>query len=389
MIIKPSTASNATASSSSSTHSTSCGNCGLEEKRLLHHIRHRGNFRRLCTTCVLRLHTQCFCPTCFAVYPSSPPSASSDFVTCFKCYSSSHASCVGSNVPSPYICPLCVNPNSQIFLLKKVKDSNSENSQASNGKGGANGEYRVIDKKAAKILLAAAKIASVSMNKAAVAAREEAVRRAKEAAIARKRAREALEHVAYLVAKEKARKKEPGATADVSGAGASAGGGRIGGALERGDNLGHLGSSMSGRVGNPNGRVMGVGMAGEERQRLNNLGRVDRSNEVLAALNAVELREGNKMTEIKAESPALGKPPNGVVPMDVEENPVLVDGESIRDDLVAGSRNGRSGNLDHGGQGDNVSHRSVVNPAVEDRVKNRDINQPGKLNGNISGQGTS
>lgn len=366
MIIKPYSATNAAASSSSATHSTTCGNCGLEEKRLLHHIRHRGNFRRLCTTCVLRLNTQCFCPTCFAVYaPSLPPSAPNDFVTCFKCYSSSHASCVGSNVPSPYICPLCINPNSQIFVLKRVKDSNSENSQASNGKGGANGEYRVIDKKAAKVLLAAAKIASASMNKAAVAAREEAVRRAKEAAIARKRAREALEHVAYLVAREKARKKEPGTAADVSRVGTSAGG-----------------SSMSGRVGNLNGRLMGMGMTGEERQRLNNLGRVDRSNEVLAALNAVELREGNKMADIKAENPALGKPPNGVVPMDVEESPVLVGGEAILDNHGAGSRNGRS-------QGGNVSNRAVVNPPVEDRMKNRDINQPGKLNGNISRQGAS
>lgn len=299
--------------------------------------------------------------------PSLPPSAPNDFVTCFKCYSSSHASCVGSNVPSPYICPLCINPNSQIFVLKRVKDSNSENSQASNGKGGANGEYRVIDKKAAKVLLAAAKIASASMNKAAVAAREEAVRRAKEAAIARKRAREALEHVAYLVAREKARKKEPGTAADVSRVGTSAGG-----------------SSMSGRVGNLNGRLMGMGMGmtGEERQRLNNLGRVDRSNEVLAALNAVELREGNKMADIKAENPALGKPPNGVVPMDVEESPVLVGGEAILDNHGAGSRNGRS-------QGVNVSNRAVVNPPVEDRMKNRDINQPGKLNGNISRQGAS
>lgn len=58
------------------------------------------------------------------------------------------------------------------------------------------------------MLLAAAKIAAASMSKAAAGARAEAERRAKEAAFTRKRAREALEHVAFLVAKERMRRRD-------------------------------------------------------------------------------------------------------------------------------------------------------------------------------------
>ena len=70
------------------------------------------------------------------------------------------------------------------------------------------GGWREIDKKTGKVLLAAAKIAAASMSKAAVAARVEAEKRAKDAANTRKRAREALEHVAFLVAKEKLKRKD-------------------------------------------------------------------------------------------------------------------------------------------------------------------------------------
>ena len=62
--------------------------------------------------------------------------------------------------------------------------------------------FRTMDKESAKVLVAAARIAAASMSKAAAAARIDAERRGKEAALAWKKAREALEHVAYLVAKE-------------------------------------------------------------------------------------------------------------------------------------------------------------------------------------------
>lgn len=60
-----------------------------------------------------------------------------------------------------------------------------------------------IGKDLAKQLVAAAQIAVASMNKAAEVARAEAERTVREAAVARKRAREALERVACLASKEK------------------------------------------------------------------------------------------------------------------------------------------------------------------------------------------
>ncbi|XP_073041613.1 uncharacterized protein [Primulina eburnea] len=206
MVIKPETT---TAVSSTA---VACGNCGLEERLLLHHVRHRGIFRRLCTTCVLRLHAQSFCPTCFQVYPPIP--SNDAVINCCKCYSSSHSHCVSAgSTPPPtlYVCPLCINLNTPIFKLKTAKEANVEFNEG-------NGGFQVIDRDAARKLLAAAKIASTSMNKAVVAAKSEAERRTKEAAFARKRAKEALEHVAYLVVKEKLSKKEAALSESGSGA---------------------------------------------------------------------------------------------------------------------------------------------------------------------------
>nr|XP_027114946.1 uncharacterized protein LOC113733030 [Coffea arabica]XP_027114947.1 uncharacterized protein LOC113733030 [Coffea arabica] len=340
MLVKPDPSS----SSASSTAPTTCGNCGVEERRLLHHVRHRGIFRRLCTTCVLRLHPQSFCPTCFAVYhPSPPPSGPNDAVTCFKCYSSSHIHCVGPNYPNPYVCPNCVNPNSPIFTLKKAKDLGIEGSEAANGN---NGEYRVIDKKAAKVLLAAARIAAVSMSKAAVAARAEAERRAKEAAFTRKRAREALEHVAYLVAKEKLKKKESAAAAtavEVLGVAGRSSGVKV-------TNV--SGNNVNSNVSSVNVGVVGVGREG---RRAGNVERVDGSNDVLAALNAVELREGEKNGDVKVDNVI------DVVPMDVEENGTV--------QLTAK----KSGNIDHvkdpNGVMENVSNGDAVVLPAEDQVR--------------------
>ena len=52
---------------------TGCGNCGTHEQRLLHQIRSRNNFKCLCITCVLCLHPQAFCLTCFLVYTPTLP----------------------------------------------------------------------------------------------------------------------------------------------------------------------------------------------------------------------------------------------------------------------------------------------------------------------------
>ncbi|KAK1418317.1 hypothetical protein QVD17_27460 [Tagetes erecta] len=172
------------------TLATVCGQCGIDEPKFLHNIRHRSNFRRLCTTCVLRLHPQCFCPACFGVYDRIAPI---DAVVCYKCYSCSHSNCVpsppagtitSSRSPSP--CSSCINPNLLVFNLNRLENGS-----------------RMIDGNAARLLLAAGKIASMSMNKAEVAAANEAERRAKEAAYTKKRAKEALDHVVSLMRKEK------------------------------------------------------------------------------------------------------------------------------------------------------------------------------------------
>lgn len=58
-----------------------------------------------------------------------------------------------------------------------------------------------IDDKSAAIVLCAAKIASSSMAKAVTVARNEAEKKVRDAALARKKAREALERVGVLITK--------------------------------------------------------------------------------------------------------------------------------------------------------------------------------------------
>ncbi|KAF5739927.1 hypothetical protein HS088_TW12G01141 [Tripterygium wilfordii] len=163
-----------------------CGNCGTHKGWVLHHMRLRGIHRRLCTSCVLRLHPGSFCPSCFVLYDPQPPHPTKR-VSCSSCLSFAHAHCVKSLQlsQSPYLCPPCADSNFSFF---DVTD-------------------HVIDKKLSLALLCAAKIASASMAKAVIVARSEAERRVREAVVAKKRAREALEHVASLD-KEKLRKKE-------------------------------------------------------------------------------------------------------------------------------------------------------------------------------------
>ncbi|KAF5789713.1 putative chromatin regulator PHD family [Helianthus annuus] len=157
---------------------TVCGQCGVVELKYLHHVRHCATFRRLCTTCVLQLHPQCFCPTCLEVYDRSPPI---DTVVCCKCYSSSHPACLSPAFSGTMtstmtlsrcssVCASCENPNLLVLNLNRVESSD----------GG-----RVAE----------------------VVAANEAVKRAEEAANARKSAGEVLDHLARLMVKEKSDKK--------------------------------------------------------------------------------------------------------------------------------------------------------------------------------------
>ncbi|CAH2038474.1 unnamed protein product [Thlaspi arvense] len=164
-----------------------CDECGSRDAWVIHSARVRGTLRFLCTHCLLRLQPGSFCPICFAFYDSSPPHPSRR-VSCTKCISLTHTQCAGDANPSSYVCPPCRDDSFSFFRL--IIDSD----------GG-----RSVDKSLSEAFLCAAKIAASSMNKAVTAAKCEAERRGREAAVARKRAREALEDVVKLEAKEKAR----------------------------------------------------------------------------------------------------------------------------------------------------------------------------------------
>ncbi|GAV78529.1 hypothetical protein CFOL_v3_21995 [Cephalotus follicularis] len=165
-----------------------CGLCCREDRWLLHSLRHRGSYRKLCTNCVLNNHQGLFCPICLQVFDDDPPPPHLRLM-CLRCPSISHLSCVSSSSAANFTCPPCSNPHFSFF---------SVNHGRSNDK-----DTRFIDKDSANALVAAAKIAAASMTKAATLARVEAERRVKEAAFAKKRAREALERLLYLGAKEK------------------------------------------------------------------------------------------------------------------------------------------------------------------------------------------
>ncbi|KAF5199339.1 Phd finger family protein [Thalictrum thalictroides] len=174
-----------------------CGGCGLEEKWLLHHVCVRDTFRRICTSCVLKLHSGAFCPICFEVYEGSKLPVNR--VMCLRCPSVTHLDCVSKEVVSTYVCPPCANPNFSFF------DSSKSGTSSSSSEGNCGG---VIDVKMAKVLVAAAQIALVSMSKKATAVKLEADRKVKEAALKRKEAKEALQRFSALTSSKEKKGKE-------------------------------------------------------------------------------------------------------------------------------------------------------------------------------------
>ncbi|KAG9459952.1 hypothetical protein H6P81_004460 [Aristolochia fimbriata] len=177
-----------------------CSGCSFRQSWLLHNVRHQGDFYRYCTSCVLKVHRGSFCSNCFDVFEGPPPN---DYVKCSKCPSKcasiSHLSCLGSETPSRFVCAICSNPN---FLFFNPVPNGKEG-KTSDGQTAAPTGRPVIDLTAAKVLLAAAKIAAQSMSRAASAARQDAEKKVREAAFARKRAREALERAASIKSKHK------------------------------------------------------------------------------------------------------------------------------------------------------------------------------------------
>jgi hypothetical protein len=180
-----------------------CSNCGWTHKGkkgwgwwalLLHHVRLRGIDRVLCTSCVLRLHPSSFCPLCFVYFDAPPIQNNPTTLPCSKCSSLAHSRCLPTAATTPsasYICPPCSNPNFSFFDLDEMQD--------------------FMDLKLSSVLLCAARIASASMNRAVIVARAEADRKVREALLAKKRAHEALEHLAAMVeAREKNSRRKIG-----------------------------------------------------------------------------------------------------------------------------------------------------------------------------------
>ncbi|KAF3956871.1 hypothetical protein CMV_018050 [Castanea mollissima] len=150
-----------------------------------HHVRLRGVDRLLCTSCVLRLHPSSFCPLCFDHF--TPPNPSIHNLTpCSKCSSLTHSHCLPTTTnpssSSSYLCPPCSDPNFSFFQFQPHAATR-------------------LDTRSAAVLLCAARIASASMAKAAAVARADAERKVREAAAAKKRARDAMEHLAMVEAK--------------------------------------------------------------------------------------------------------------------------------------------------------------------------------------------
>ncbi|KAL0752724.1 hypothetical protein Bca101_090391 [Brassica carinata] len=137
-----------------------CEGCGSRDSWVTHSARFRCIIRFYCTHCLLRKHPTSFCPSCLAFYDSSPPHHSHR-VSCSDCGSYTHIHCAGDDANStPYRCPPCRDPDSFSFFRP------------------------IIDATAAF-------------------AKCEAERKGKDAAVAKKRAREALDDVIKLDEKAK------------------------------------------------------------------------------------------------------------------------------------------------------------------------------------------
>ncbi|RYR02039.1 hypothetical protein Ahy_B06g080886 isoform B [Arachis hypogaea] len=180
---------------------STCTNCGVTSRWFFHYVHLRNTERHLCTSCVLRLHPSSFCPSCFEFFdhPLSTSSAAPNrFLSCVKCSSLTHVRCLPSPPPSAstFLCPPCSTPSPSSYSFFQVDHSAPPHN---------------LDTKLASVLLCASKIASSSLNRYHSFARVKADRSVRESAAARKKAKDALDH---LSAVENAKRA---ATAGVSG----------------------------------------------------------------------------------------------------------------------------------------------------------------------------
>ncbi|XP_023527750.1 uncharacterized protein LOC111790876 [Cucurbita pepo subsp. pepo] len=172
---------------------SNCHECGISQSVcwILHNVRFKASFRRLCTNCVLKNNLSRFCPLCFDIYDDSTPPSSHQRVMCFRCPSISHVSCASFRFSSTFLCPICSDP---CFAFFDGFDS-----------GGLRQSEPAVavlagrDGKSAKAIVAAARVAAQSMRRAAADARAVAEMKIRNAVFAKKQATLALERLAYLV----------------------------------------------------------------------------------------------------------------------------------------------------------------------------------------------
>ena len=174
-----------------------------------------------------------------------PPPSPVDRLVCLNCPSIAHRSCVPPDSSAPsFLCPPCSNPNFSYFFSDSDPDAKTKRIKTEDGGGNSSlrgHNEKAIDKESAKALLAAAKIAAASMNKAAATAQAEAEKRVKDASLAKKKAKEALERLAFLVLKDKDKEKQLPLSvtpiqALISNKGNGSGGGDGGGAAAKATN---------------------------------------------------------------------------------------------------------------------------------------------------------
>ncbi|XP_022137907.1 uncharacterized protein LOC111009209 [Momordica charantia] len=178
-----------------------CQECGTSQSHcwILHHVRLKASFRRLCTNCVLKNNLSGFCPVCFDVYDDSSPPPSHQRVMCFRCPSISHFSCVSVHFSSTFLCSHCSDPRFTFF------DGFHSAALSQSGSAAVLADNRVVDCKSARAIVAAARVAAQSMRRAAADARAAAETKIKNAAFAKKQATLALERLAFLVLQEEDR----------------------------------------------------------------------------------------------------------------------------------------------------------------------------------------
>ncbi|CAA7051241.1 unnamed protein product [Microthlaspi erraticum] len=176
-----------------------CAVCEESEPSFIHTVSNSGVFRRLCTDCLLREHREIFCPVCVDLFNGCLPP--DDGITCVNCPSIAHRSCspppssfaASSSSVTSFTCPTCSDPNFSFFPKSHVPSSGN----------GTDGSGTLLDEKSAKALVAASKIAVVSMTDAAAMLKEEAVKKILDAKMAKMRAKDALGNLQDIVLRQK------------------------------------------------------------------------------------------------------------------------------------------------------------------------------------------